>query len=115
MEKKIELFKVAALDFNKNLEMINKFIKYFDELDNYKYGLDHNLKEQEIEKIEEIGFNKYCEILINKMTQYENNFNTISFYIEYDLGIKISDQQIKKGIDLKGYVKLVNSDMVIKI
>ena len=115
MEKKIELFKVAALDFNKNVEMINKFIKYFDELDNYKYGIEHKLSETEIKKIETMGFRNYCEMIYNKMSKYEEQYNIIGYYIEYELGIKISDQQIKKGIDLNGYIKLVNSDMVIKI
>lgn len=115
INKKVELFKVAALDFNKNVEMINKFIKYFDELDNYKYGIQHKLSKTELHKIKTMGFRNYCEMIYNKMSKYEEQYNIIGYYIEYELEIKLSDKQIKNGIDLKGMIKLPNTDMMIQL
>lgn len=96
---------IAINDCNKCIDIKNKFCKYFDQLDLYKNGKQHELKLQEIDLIEQKGFKNYCEMMIDKFCKFSEKFDIASSYIIHDLKIEISIEELKNGIVIDNYLK----------
>lgn len=96
---------IAINDCNKCIEMKKKFCKYFDQLDKYKNGEKNELKIQEIDLIEQKGFESYCKMMINKFCKFSEKFDIVSSYIIHDLKIEISTEELKNGINIDNYLK----------
>lgn len=91
-------------DINKVIDIKKKIITYFNELDLYKEGKKNKLTVLEIEKIEKIGFTKYCNNLIDKFCKYVQNYDIAVLYITQDLKIKIPDIELIEGIPIEKYI-----------
>lgn len=91
-------------DINKVIDIKKRIITYFQELDLYKEGKKNKLTASEVEKIEKIGFTKYCDNLIDKFCKYVQDYDIAVLYITQDLKIEIPDKELIEGIQIEKYI-----------
>ena len=94
-------FNLAVEDFNKLINIKLKFYDYFDELDKYKKSEENNLKEVEIKKIKEMGFDEYCIDIVNKYQKYSDKLDVVCYYLKKEHNFIFEDEMFEKGILIK--------------